>query len=151
MEKTRQHSAVMPMKRPVFLCALTFAAFCGGGLLAQEVTPGSDAAIDVPSGQMVSLLDVIHNEPGPVGLTLRFRFLAPAIADAVAFETAAADMAFLCDAYVLPRIAEFGPTPEQIIISFADRAIPFGQAAPDAVQFFESYRIENGTCQWEMF
>ena len=48
-------------------------------------------------------------------------------------------------------LAEFGPAPEQIVISLSDRAVPFGESAPDVVQFFESYRIENDICVWEMF
>jgi len=33
----------------------------------------------------------------------------------------------------------------------SDRAVPFGESAPDVTQFFESYRIENDVCVWEMF
>ncbi|MEZ5912287.1 MAG: DUF6497 family protein [Paracoccaceae bacterium] len=44
-----------------------------GGALAEE-------PIAVPSGQSVVLQDVVWGEPGPEGLTARFRFVAPAIA-----------------------------------------------------------------------
>lgn len=117
------------------------------------VEPGDGTRIDVPSGQEITLQDVIWNAPGPDGLALRFRFLAPGIAPGggVEFETAAADMQHLCDTYALPRIAEQGPHPEQVIISLSDVAVPFGEAAPEATQFFESYRIEDGVCVWEMF
>ena len=43
-----------------------------------------DAAIPVPSGQDVRFLDLIRSEPGPDGLTLRFRFIAPAISSSEA-------------------------------------------------------------------
>jgi hypothetical protein len=111
------------------------------------------APIAVPSGQTVTLQEVIWNEPGPAGLTIRFRFVAPAIAPGggIDFATAAADMAHLCESYALPRIAAAGPAPAQVIISLADRALPFGQAAPEATQFFEAYRIEDGRCIWEAF
>ncbi len=112
---------------------------------------GDGVAVAVPSGQTVTLQDVIWNVPGPDGMTTRFRFLAPEIAGAVDFDTASADMQFLCDQFALPRLSEFGPQPEAVVISLSDRALPFGDAAPDAVQFFESYRVENGSCQWEMF
>lgn len=129
-----------------------------GALPAQaegaQVSPGSEDRIAVPSGQEITLQDVIWNEPGPLGLTLRFRFLAPQIArdgGTIPPEVALDDMLALCTAYALPRIDEFGPMPAQIIISLSDRAVPFGEPAPDATQFFEAYRIEDGACIWEMY
>ena len=118
------------------------------------VEPGGGETIVVPSGQEISLLDVIWNEPGPTGLVARFRFLAPGIArDAatVSFDVASADMAHLCQDYALPRVSGSVMAPVQIIISLSDRAVPFGQSDPDATQFFEAYRIENGACIWEVF
>lgn len=120
----------------------------------EVVLTGDAAAIAVPSGQTVTLQDVIWNAAGPNGLTLRFRFLAPQIAREagdVDFETASADMLALCQTFALPRLAELGPQPQQIIISLADRVVPFGETSPDATQYFEAYSIENGTCIWEMF
>ncbi len=145
---------------PVALARIAvMAAILAGSAAAQEagaelvVEPGDGARIEVPSGQEITLQDVIWNAPGPDGLALRFRFLAPGIAPGggVAFETASADMQHLCDRYALPRIADQGPHPEQVIISLSDVAVPFGEAAPEATQFFESYRIEDGVCVWEMF
>ena len=135
------------------------AAVLAGSAAAQEavvelvVEPGYGARIEVPSGQEITLQDVIWNAPGPDGLALRFRFLAPGIAPGggVDFETAAADMQHLCDTYALPRIADQGPHPEQVIISLSDVAVAFGEAAPEATQFFESFRIEDGVCVWEIF
>lgn len=120
----------------------------------EVVLTGDAAAIAVPSGQAVTLQDVIWNAAGANGLTLRFRFLAPQIAREagdVDFETASADMLALCQSFALPRLAELGPQPQQIIISLADRVVPFGETSPDATQYFEAYSIENGTCIWEMF
>lgn len=111
---------------------------------------GSDALLKVPSGQAVTLQEVIWNVQGVLGLTLRFRFVAPDLA-ALDVETALADMQALCDTFAVPRSTDFGPAPRQIIISMADAALPFGEAAPDAVQYFEAYRIENGACIWEIY
>lgn len=111
-----------------------------------------DAEIALPSGQSVVLQDVVWNVPGPEGLTSRFRFIAPAIADgAVDFETATADMLWLCENYALPRIAVPGPMPAQIVISLSDIAIPFGESNPEATQFFEAYAIEDDACVWSVF
>lgn len=119
-----------------------------------QVTPGSDEVIAVPSGQVVTLQDVIWNAPGPDGLVARFRFVAPAIArdgGTVNFEVASADMAALCQTYALARLSEFGPAPVQVIISLADQPLPFGEAAPEATQFFEAYSLDGNTCIWEAF
>ena len=118
------------------------------------VMVGGADPVAVPSGQPVTLQDVIWSEAGPAGLALRFRFVAPQIArngGTVDFELASADMRDLCQTFALPRIAEFGPAPQQIIISLAESPLPFGEAAPEVTQFFEAYRVENGTCIWEMF
>lgn len=110
--------------------------------------------IAVPSGQPVMLQDVIWNVPGPDGLTLRFRFIAPQIAQdggSIDYNLASADMQHLCESYVLPRIAEYGPEPQQIIISLADREVEFGDSAPDVTQFFDAYSYQDGICILEAF
>jgi hypothetical protein len=119
----------------------------------EQASAGSDDLIAVPSGQPVTLQEVIWNAPGPQGLTLRFRFLAPEIraGGTVDFDTAMADMLHLCQTFALPRLADFGPAPAQVIISMADVALPFGDAAPEATQFFEAYSVQDGTCVWEIY
>ena len=110
--------------------------------------------VAVPSGQPVRFVEAIQGVPGPEGLTLRFRFLAPAIARAgvtVDPDTAFADMQALCDGFALPRIAAGGPRPSQIVITLMDREVPFGAPAPEATQFFEAFRPEGDTCLWEPF
>jgi hypothetical protein len=119
-----------------------------------QTAPGDDTLIPVPSGQPVTLQDVIWNVPGPEGLTLRFRFIAPQIArdaGSVDYETAAADILHLCQTYALPRMGEFGPQPSQIVISMSDMAVPFGETAPQATQFFEAFKHQDGICISEMF
>ena len=116
--------------------------------------PGNGQQVAVPSGQSVTLQEVPWNVPGPDGLTARFRFVAPAIAKSggtVDFETASADMVHLCQNFALPRISDIGPQPSQIVISLSDRPVPFGEAAPDATQFFEAYTIRDNACIWEAF
>lgn len=110
-------------------------------------------AIAVPSGQDIRFLDVISDAPGTAGATARYRFVAPAIArpgGSIDFDTAVADMLHLCQNYVMPQLDQSLP-PRQIVISLSDRPLPFGQPAPEATQFFEAYRLENGRCIWEAF
>ena len=121
-----------------------------------EIEPAATDAevVAVPSGQVVTFLDAIRDTQGPDGLTMRFRFVAPAIAaqgGTVDLDTALADMQALCETYALPRVTGTVPEPRQIVIALADRALPFGEAAPDATQYFEGYRVENGICIWEAF
>jgi hypothetical protein len=117
------------------------------GTVAQS---GTQTPVPVPSGLAVTLHEVIWNVRGVAGLTLRFRFVAPDLGT-VDLETALADMQTLCETYAAPKITDFGPAPQQIIISLEDAARPFGEAAPDGVQYFEAYRIENGACIWEIY
>jgi hypothetical protein len=106
--------------------------------------------VEVPSGRELSLIDVITDARGPQGATARFRFLVPGLSPDDA-EAAAADMQAVCDSFALERTQGMVPEPQQIIISFADAEVPFGEPAPDVVQFFESFRPENGACVWEVF
>ncbi len=113
----------------------------------------NDAHITVPSGQPMTLLEVIANQPGE-GLAYRFRFVAPEIArerGEMDFEMIGADMEYLCNSYALPRIPLGGPVPNQIIISIADRPTPFGDPVPEATQVFEAYTIDVDTCLPEPF
>ncbi|MDQ2064930.1 DUF6497 family protein [Xinfangfangia sp. CPCC 101601] len=105
-------------------------------------------AIAVPSGRAVHVLDVITDLQGPSGATARFRFVVPGLK---AEEDASADMEALCTSYALPRTDGMVPPPQQIVIVFADQPVPFGEQAPDAVQFFEAFSLQDGACIWEMF
>ena len=112
-----------------------------------------DAHIEVPSGQPVTLLEVVTGQPGD-GLAYRFRFVAPEIArerGEADFDMIGRDMEHLCNTYALPRIATGGPVPNQIIISLADRPTEFGEPVPEATQVFEAFTIEDDTCVLEPF
>jgi hypothetical protein len=118
-----------------------------------QLLPGDATDLTTPSGVVVRLQDVVWNAPGPEGLTLRFRFVAPAIAGAGedAFASLSEDMLWLCQTYAIPRLPDTGPHPSQVVISLSDRELPFGEAAPDATQLFEAYSITDGKCEWSVF
>lgn len=112
----------------------------------------ADAVIALPSGRWVTFNDVIWGEPGPAGLTVRFRFLEAdlgAVVASAAYEDLEADMQYLCENYALARIANTGPQPATVMVSISDRPVAFGEAAPGVVQVFEAYRPEAGQCLWE--
>jgi Family of unknown function (DUF6497) len=133
----------MQMRRMVPLMLIAALAAC------QEEKPAGPQ-VEVPSGRELSLIDVITNAPGPEGAAARFRFLAPGLAAEDA-EAANADMQVVCDSYALERTDGMVPEPQQIIITFMGAAVPFGEPAPDVVQFFESFRAENGACVREVY
>lgn len=138
----------MPMRLCLSaLIALTLLAAC-----KEEEAPAATGAagqgIALPSGGMVTLQEIITNAPGAEGATARFRFVLPGL---TADQDRSDDMLALCEGQALPVIAGMVPAPQQIVISLADRETVFGAATPDAVQFFEAYRPDDGRCIWEMY
>ncbi len=114
---------------------------------------GAGAPITLPSGQSVTLIEVIWEpQPQPAELWARFRFLAPGIADAdLGFDAAGADMLALCREQALPAIAAAGRTVDQVVISLSAEAIGFGETNPDVRQYFEAFRLVAGDCILESF
>ncbi|MEO0402969.1 MAG: DUF6497 family protein [Pseudomonadota bacterium] len=109
------------------------------------------AAQTVPSGQAVTLSEVLVDTVG-AETWLRFRFLAPQIArdgGDIDYADAEADFSYLCADVARPYMAEFDLEAEVVAISLMDREVPFGQADPDATQFFELFRIKGDMCIWE--
>lgn len=114
----------------------------------------AEAVISLPSGQKVTLIEVMANALGNNGLAIRYRFLAPSISrvgGTVDGDTAGKDMEWLCNNYALPKLSNTGPRPVEIIISMSDKNVPFGEDHPEATQFFNAYAITKGSCEWEMF
>ena len=123
-------------------------------ILLALTAPAVAEQIAVPSGQLVTLHEVITDVPGPAGETHRYRFLAPGIAranPAVSQEEILIDIDHLCSAYVIPALAGADSAPQQIIISLSDQPVDFGTANPEITQFFEAYAIQGGSCIWEGF
>lgn len=127
---------------------------CGyvlGALVSIAAAAEAQALLPVPSGQPVRLSDVLlDNNPGE--LWVRFRFIAPKIGPAagqIGHDVASIDMEHLCQTLAVPYVSEHRLEPARVVISLSDREIDFGQADPDATQFFEAYRLENTRCIWE--
>jgi hypothetical protein len=133
----------LPLRFAVPLAALAALAAC------QDDAP-AEGAIPVPSGREVIALDVITNVPGSAGAAARFRFLVPGL-DEDDLATSADDMQALCDGHALPLTVGMVPAPQQVIITLMAAEVPFGQPAPDVVQFFETYGIADGACVVEPF
>ncbi len=140
---------MLPIRRLALACASTL-LLAGASCDEDAPAAGGGEAVPVPSGREVTLLDVITNAPGVDGTAARFRFVVPGLKAGEA-DAWADDMLALCQDYALPRVRDNVPEPRQIIISLSDRAVPFGEAAPEAVQFFEAYAPKGESCIWEMF
>ena len=122
-------------------------------ILTTLVTATGSSALELPSGQSVTLSEVLIDRVADEDW-LRFRFVAPAIArtnGTVGYADAAADFAVLCADLARPYMAEQGLSAQVVVISLMDRPVPFGQSDPDATQFFEAYRIEDDACVWQAF
>jgi hypothetical protein len=110
----------------------------------------AEGALAVPSGREVLPIDVITNVPGTAGAAARFRFLVPGL-ESEDLATSAEDMQALCNNHALPLTDGMVPTPQQIIVTLMAAEVPFGQPAPDVIQFFETYGIKDGACVVEPF
>ena len=123
-------------------------------IAGRVITPGNGAAFFVPSGQGVTLQEMILDMPTPTAAIYRFRFISPAIARGTGtmdFETSIADMQHLCDSHALKNIATPGPDKVQVIISFADKPVPFGETNPEVTQFIVAFSVSDGHCMLEPF
>lgn len=223
------------MKPMLPRCALPLLILPTLGLaaMAEDVT---QIPLPVPSGQPIYWQETIHGIPGTHGLTYRFRFVAPDLADLVPWAEAAPmdelteedmaaledladsegdiaasilagavddglisqhelnlapvisvqdaeeeadaviaaelggetlppapdilvqdpmhdDIVWLCENFVLPRIASPAPRPTEIVISLSDRPTAAGDLATGAVQLFEAFRLppNRDECIWEPF
>ncbi|MCW9043518.1 MAG: DUF6497 family protein [Pseudopelagicola sp.] len=132
------------------LTVLNIAAI--GGTLAAAAAAGEEETPVVPSGQALYLQESLYETRADRTRVLRLRYVMPAIAEAgLGYGALEADFPYLCNEVALAALAKTDAPVAQVIISLADRETPFGEPAPDATQFFEAFRVENGTCIWEGF
>lgn len=110
--------------------------------------------LDLPSGVQAALEEVLIDQLGDEQY-VRFRFVAPLIDrdldHAPQYAQMEGDFPHLCRAIALPYLAHYALSADKIVISLADRRVAFGTSDPDATQYFEQFRAENGDCIWEGF
>lgn len=110
---------------------------------ALPATASAEAAPKLPSGQPVSLVEVIWPQPGAEEAVARFRFLAPKLRKGEGNEP---DLAALCDRVALPAVLKQEVKVDQIIVSLAAKPVKFGEPHPEVVQVIEAYVVEAGHC-----
>ena len=106
----------------------------------QDMPAGDDMIADMTEGGAEEAADAQLEEP-----------VLPAAPDVLAQDPVHQDVVWLCENWALPRIASPAPRPAQIVISLADKAIPFAAYDPDVVQLFEAFRLppDRDACEWE--
>ncbi|MBP1804796.1 DUF6497 family protein [Rubellimicrobium aerolatum] len=91
------------------------------------------------------------SDAAPGGLA-RFRLVVPGLGgEGAGYDAVAGDFGWLCEAMALPALAANGWAPAEVVVALSDREVAFGAADPEAVQFFEGFRIEDGTCVPQAF
>jgi hypothetical protein len=113
----------------------------------------ASADLVVPSGQQVSVLDILVEDQGGQP-TLVIRLLTPDIARggaALNYDAVEADFDAICGAVGLPVRALAGSTASHIIVVMMDRMLPRGTPDPEATQYISEFRVEDGRCMLEFF
>jgi hypothetical protein len=109
---------------------------------------------DEPSDEAAAEADPLGEElPGPpVGGLARFRLVVPGLGgEGAGYDAVAGDFAWLCAELALPALAANGWAPTEVVIALSDRETAFGVLDPEAVQFFEGFRIDDGACVPQAF
>ena len=120
------------------------------GAQAQD---GRIARAEAPSGQRVTLADVIPEEqPWSGEMQVVVRLVAPAIADdTLTNSQLRADMDWACHTWGVPAARELSAPPERVVVEMMAAPAPRGEATPGIRRIFESYRLEGPVCVWELF
>ncbi len=109
--------------------------------------PVAAQSFEAPSGLIAEVAEVVIEDAADLA---RFRFVAPTLGQG-AFEDAAADATWMCEALAVPSLTAQAQAPGQIIIALADRDVPFGTSDPDATQFFFAFATDGETCTEELY
>jgi hypothetical protein len=117
-------------------------------LLVSAAWPVLAEPVTVPSGQPLEFMEAfwdVRDEDAPV---LRLRFVAREIGTERDFAAVEPDFIHLCRTLALPRLPQ-ERRDSLIVINLSDRPVPFGASDPEATQYFEAFRAEDGDCRWE--
>ena len=108
------------------------------------------AKVSVPSGLKLLRQEVLEETQPDGTLWLRLRYVAPEMTrdNRPGMQ---ADFETLCESEALTYEPVTRVPAAQAVISIATAPVKFGTTAPDIPQFFEAFRLEDGTCIWEAF
>ena len=122
----------------------------GDGPLDQPPVPAS--ATDAEALEDEAIEASAPMPAGPLSGLARFRLVVPSLGgEGAAFEDVAANFLWVCEEVALPALAANGWTPTEVVVSLSDRETAFGAPDPEAVQFFEGFRIADRACVPQAF
>jgi hypothetical protein len=122
-----------------------------GALCAAATTVrGQEESPAVPSGLVLTLQEILEDVQPDGRLWLRFRYVAPGLTREVRAEIEG-DFEALCLSQAVPYLPSAAERADEAVISIASAPLEFGTNAPEVTQFFEVFRLEDGTCIWEAF
>lgn len=131
-------------------CHLFLGAFIPALILSAPALADGER-LSVPSGQPVYLLEYV-DETATEDAIFRARYVAPDLAEmSDAFETVLDDMEHLCNKQAIPNVTAAGLSPARIVVSLSAEPLDLGVIAPEVVQVFESYTLQDDTCIWELY
>ncbi len=137
------------------LCMICFASLgfaALGGAISGAATAGVlEETPAVPSGNEIALQEILFEVRQDDSRVARFRYVMPLMRQGLSFAEIEEDFFHLCIGVAVPYLAVQNETVDQVIISMADRETDFGVTTSLATQYFEAFRVENGTCIWEGF
>lgn len=97
----------------------------------------------------------IHDVPDAdqPGTSATGDFVLPPAPDSLLRDPMHDDIVWLCENFVLPRIASPAPRPTEIVISLSDRTPDSTGLEPGAVQLFEAFSLpaDRNECVWQPF
>jgi hypothetical protein len=118
-----------------------------------QAQDGQIARAEAPSGQRVTLADVIPEEhPWSGEMQIVIRLVAPEIAaDTLTNSQLREDMDWACRVWGVPAARDLSASPDWVVVEMMAEPAPRGEATPGIRRFFETYRLEGPICIWELF
>ena len=124
----------------------------GASILAAAVDDGLISQHELNLAPAISVQDPEEAADAVIASEIDGEALPPA-PDILAQDPMHDDIVWLCENFVLPRIASPAPRPTEIVISLSDRPTAAGDLATGAVQLFEAFSLppDRNECVWEPF
>lgn len=105
--------------------------------------------LTAPSGLEVEGVDYLFDAEAGFA---RFRLVAPTLGgEGAGIADVSDDFRWFCETFAVAALNTNGVTPDQIVISIADRTVPFGVSDPEATQYFTGFSTDGITCTEELF
>ncbi len=111
--------------------------------------PVGDVVI-APSGQAVTIHEVLFEEDSGSGMWIVVRVAAPNMEDLTG-DQRHADLVWACETWGIPAGEILSRPPERIIVQMMAQTFPRGEPAQGITQNIEAYSLSDASCIWELF